>query len=72
MKTIITFHRCDEDFNEEYFFSTDHCQPNLGNDWIPVSRYNTTREIVKEREKKYPIKRCISVEIPNPNPKYQA
>lgn len=74
MATIITISRFIDDFNEEYFFSTDHCQPNLdGNEWVSCSHYNTSREEIKDQnENHYPILGASSVEIPNPDPNYQA
>ncbi len=74
MSTITTIHKIlDEDFNEEYFFSTNHCQPNLEPNWVPVTRYNTTREDTKRMiERKNDTTNAFSREIPNPNQSYQA
>jgi len=73
MATIITIHKASEDFNDEFFFSTDHCQPNLPDNYVPVTHYNTTREEVLDRNiNHYPVVGCKSIEIPNPDPKYQA
>lgn len=73
MPTIVTIEKLDNNFNCEYFFSTDHCQPGLGEKWVPVTHYNTTREEVKKQnEEHYPVIGATSKEIPNPNPEYQA
>ncbi len=70
--SIVTICKTDEEMNRKYFFSTDHCQPNLGDDWVPVTHYNKTREQVKEQEDKWPVEGRTSTEIPNPDKNYQA
>lgn len=71
--TIITISKLDKDFNNTFFFTTDHCQPHgLGEEWVSCTHYNTTREIVKEREENPSILGSKGTEIPNPQPEYQA
>lgn len=70
MTTIITIENTD---TGEFFFTTDHCQPhNLGEGWVSVTNYRTTREVVK-RVIETPSAGWLDMkEIPNPQPEYQA
>lgn len=52
--------------NEEYFFSTDHCQPGLSKKWVSVTYFNKTKQEVKD------IFYKNAKEIKNPNKDYQA
>lgn len=71
----------------EFFFTTDHCQPHqLGSEWVsctygPLPGHVVARESLpsglvenKEDYKKVFVGMdwCPAVEIPNPNPLYQA
>lgn len=53
-------------FESEYFFTTDHCQPNLSDDWVSVSYTTMGRAQVKALNDR------SGTEILNPNPEYQA
>jgi len=70
MKSIITISNLDKN---QFFFTTDHCQPhNLGDAWVSCTTSNTTREIVKNQEENAINEWTRCIEIPNPQPEYQA
>ena len=90
---IITISRINDNGNEEYFFTTNHCQKHgLGNQWVSctytlpmkiVPRDGLPSGLVTNKEEwkavfeKSPIIdefgiQCKCIEIPNPNPEFQA
>lgn len=69
--TVVTIHKLDGDFNEQWFFSTNHCQPDLDENWVPITHYNTTPEIVRRRNNTSCIENAKVEEIENPNPFYR-
>lgn len=75
---ITTIHNND---TNEYFFSTDHCQPNLPNNLVPVTAtlpyYIKPREgfetgILETKEDYKRFQDLYLTEIPNPDSNYQA
>lgn len=66
--TIVTIHKMDENLNEKWFFSTNHCQPGLDNNWVPITHYHTTPEQVRERNNFCSVIGGTTTEIKNPNP----
>jgi hypothetical protein len=69
--TIVSIHKICKNFNEEWFFSTDHSQPGLSKDYVPVTHYNTTYKEVRERNNRSCIIGSEYVEIENPNSLYK-
>lgn len=69
--TVVSIHKMDENFNDQWFFSTDHCQPNLDSEWIPITYYNTSYEEIREYNNRSSIVGAKNVEIENPNPLYK-
>lgn len=50
----------------KWFFSTNHCQPDLNDDWVPVSYSTRFWDIDRIREANN-----VALEIDNPNPRYR-
>jgi len=69
--TVVSIHKMDESFNDQWFFSTNHCQPGLGDEWVPITNYNTSYEEIREYNNRSPIVSARNKEIENPNPLYK-
>lgn len=70
MKEVITIENLDLG---QFFFTSDHCQPhNLGESWVSITQYHTTKDKVKTSNEDPINKWATMVEIPNPQPEYQA
>jgi hypothetical protein len=63
---LIVFADGGSEETERFFFSTSHIQPNLDDEWVPITFYSC--ETKEELKKIYYLS---ATEIPNPDPKYQ-
>ena len=70
MNIVTIHHTINEKYDEEWFFSTDHCQKGLPEDFVPITTYNTTVEKIREYNNNSCIIGATNKEIANPNKDY--